>query len=618
MPRSTKGPPTATALLILALVLWKGEVAGAFRGDAGSGAVPTQSAPAAAAMSAPPDPSGGGAVFEGAAAEPFEESIEVTVVNLDVVVRDGSGSLVSGLTRADFRLFVDGRQVEISNFYAGVSAPAPSAAASGAVGQAATAGAGAVEAKRENLNLIVYVDNANMRPFDRNRLLKQLRTFLQGTLQPGDRVLLVTHDPGLHVRHPFSESLDSLGAELDKLEKESAYGLSQDLARRQAVDQIQDLIKHGGGGCSSMFESARGVARAYAESVLNEVRTTYANLHHMLKSLGGLEGRKALLYVGNGVPTKVGLDVFGLLQELCSGQGMHLPLDEISATGPLQQVITDANANLVTLYTLEATGLPSYASAEQAGRPVISFELSRRIDDDRQNSLFSLARETGGRAALNGADFHHDLEAISAELGASYSLGFTPAHAGEGKTHQVRIEVNRPGVHASYRSSYRDRTPQERLEGQVEAALIHGQADNPLAASLKVGAAAPAEHGRVLVPVQVRVPFAKLAFLPRDDAARHGRVNIVIGNIDAHGGMAPIQRMDLPLRIPDADAKRILASHLGYDVKLLLEPGHQRLAFVVRDDLARISSCVIQELDVDKKGTVSPVASAAAGPAAAP
>jgi VWFA-related protein len=605
----------ALSSLALALAVWHLAAAGA-SGQASSGVEPP--APPTSpveAGSGPSGASGGGAVF-GGTGEPFEESIEVTVVSFDVVVRDSSGRLVPGLTRADFKLFLDREPVEITNFYAS-GAPLPQTADSATVGSATAAGeagTGTPEVNRESLNLVVYVDNANMRPFDRNRLLKQLRAFLRSTLTPGDRVLVVTNDPGLHVRHSFRGSFDSLWPDMDRIEEESAYGLSQDLAKRQAVDQIQDLIKHGG-GCGQMFQSAKGVAQAQAESVLNEVKTTYANLHHMLKSLGGLEGRKALLYVGDGVPTLVGLDVFGLLEDLCPSQSMHLSLDSINATGPMQQVIADANANLVTLYTLEAAGLPSYASAEQPGRPAISFELSRRIDSDRQNSLFSLARETGGRAALNGNDFRHDLEAISAELGSSYSLGFTPAHAGEGRTHQIRIEVNRPGVHASYRSSYRDRTAEERLDGQVEAALIHGQADNPLAASLKVGAAVPSEHGRVLVPVQIRVPFAKLAFLPRDDA-RHGRVNIVIGNVDARGGMAPLQRVQLPLRIPESAATRILASHLGYDVKLLLEPGRQRLAFVVRDDLARISSCVVQELEVDKKGTVNLVALAAGSQAA--
>ncbi len=40
--------------------------------------------------------------------------------------------------------------------------------------------------------------------------------------------------------------------------------------------------------------------------------------------------------------------------------------------------------------------------------------------------------------------------------------------------------------------------------------------------------------------------------------------------------------------------------------------GRQRLAFVVRDGLARISSCIIQEVDVDKGGAVSMAAPATA------
>src|SRR5437588_2218667 len=186
-------------------------------------------------------------------------------------------------------------------------------------------------------------------------------------------------------------------------------------------------------------------------------------------------------------------------------------------------------------------------------------------------------------------------------LGAAILGGAaSAARAGEGRTHDVKVEVKRPGLKASYRQSYRDRSPQERLEGQVEAALLHGYADNPLAASLKLGAAAPSERGRVQLPVQVRVPFGKLAFVPQQDG-RHGRVSIVVGNLDARGGMSPLRRIQLPLRIPDADAKRVLASHLGYDVKLLLEPGRQRLAFALRDDVANVTSSLIQEIDVDKK-----------------
>jgi VWFA-related protein len=540
-------------------------------------------------------------LFPERADDSFVESIEVSVVSIDVVVRDRSGKQATGLTRDDFTLFVDGRKVEITNFYALGDVAARQAAETPAAGTAAAAADAGSEPKRERLNLVIYVDNANLHPFDRNRILKQLRSFLQHSLGPEDQVLLVTHDLGLQVRHAFRDSPGTLGAALDKLEQETARGLNQDLATRQTMEQIHQL------GCRQI-DAAQSIARAHADAVFAEVKMTYAGLYHLLKSLGGMDGRKVLLYVGDGVATQVGTDVFGQVEEMCGHVNQFADV-KLDATAPLRQVVATANANLVTFYTLEATGLRSYVSAEHS-RPLVSFQLSRMIDADRQDSLTSLARETGGRAALNGNDFTRDLEEIAAELGGGYSLGFTPSQPGDGKAHQLKVELKRPGLRASYRQSYRDRSAAERLEGQVEAALIHGYADNPLAASLKLGTASPSEHGRVLVPVQVRVPFGKLAFVPREDG-RHGRVSIFVGNMDARGGMSAIQRVQLPLRIPEADLKKVLASHLGYDVKLLLAPGRQRIAFAVRDDVARVSASVIQELDIDNQGHANVVAAGA-------
>jgi VWFA-related protein len=571
---------------------------------------------AGAAAPTPGDPAGGGEPAAQAAAgrpdESFAESIEVTVVNVDVVVRDGAGKQVPGLTRGDFALFEDGKKVEITNFSvpaalgpaASAPPPAPAAPATpapAAAGPAATAGEADAAGKREQLYLVVFVDNANMYPFDRNRILKQLRGFLHKNVGPGDQVLLVTHDLGLHVRHAFRDSPSSLGAVLDKLEKESARGITSGLNARQVLEQIRD------NGCGRVDES-QGLARGYAQSVLAEVKVTYANLHHLLESLGGLDGRKVLLYVGDGVPTQAGSDAFGLIQELCNKVASF---ETLNAAPLLHEVTAAANANRVTFYTLETANQRTTLSGADLAHPLGSFELEQQIRADRQDSLTSLARDTGGRAALNGADLRHDLDEIAADLDGSYSLGFMPSHAGDGKIHALRVEVKRPSLRVSSRASYRDRTPIERLEGQVEAALIHGYGDNPLTASLKLGMATPSEHGRVLVPVQVRVPFGKLAFIPQGDG-RHGRVSIFAGNMDDHGGMSSIQRLQVPLRIPEADAKRVLASTLGYDVKLLLAPGRQRIAFAVRDDVARVSSCVTQEVEVDKKGTASAVAAGAA------
>src|SRR6185369_15742600 len=51
-----------------------------------------------------------------AAAQEYTESIDVRVVNVETVVTDAQGQKVKGLTAADFRLLVDGREVPVEYF----------------------------------------------------------------------------------------------------------------------------------------------------------------------------------------------------------------------------------------------------------------------------------------------------------------------------------------------------------------------------------------------------------------------------------------------------------------------------------------------------------------------
>ena len=96
------------------------------------------------------------------AAPSFGETVEVNVVNIDVYAVDKDGHRVTGLGKNDFELLEDGKKVVVSNFEAveaGPSRPAASApAASG--GPAATP----VSGPRDDLSLVVYFDDFNIRP----------------------------------------------------------------------------------------------------------------------------------------------------------------------------------------------------------------------------------------------------------------------------------------------------------------------------------------------------------------------------------------------------------------------------------------------------------------------
>src|SRR6478609_9404825 len=60
------------------------------------------------------------------AQEKVSETVEVRVVNVDVVVRDRAGNPVHGLTKDDFEIYQNGKKQVITNLYE--AAPAPPAA----------------------------------------------------------------------------------------------------------------------------------------------------------------------------------------------------------------------------------------------------------------------------------------------------------------------------------------------------------------------------------------------------------------------------------------------------------------------------------------------------------
>ena len=125
--------------------------------------------------------------------ESFGEAIDISVVNLDVFVTSKKGKPVEGLTAEDFEVFEDGKPVKISNFYAekGIGA-AP-----------AEAGTPAERPADQRLRLVVFVDDVNMEPAGRARILgrsPRLSARTEGATSaretsPGSRVELETRSP---------------------------------------------------------------------------------------------------------------------------------------------------------------------------------------------------------------------------------------------------------------------------------------------------------------------------------------------------------------------------------------------------------------------------------------
>src|SRR4051794_2722412 len=147
--------------------------------------------------------------------EQFIDVVNVSVVNVDAYVTDKKGNPVTGLTRDDFELFENKRPVQITNFYSvsggkatapGTPAPPTAPAAPGAA-IAVPLPPQELDARPsedQRLRLVLYVDNYTLRPFNRNRVMRELRAFIGQKLRRDDLIMLVTYDRELHTRHTFT------------------------------------------------------------------------------------------------------------------------------------------------------------------------------------------------------------------------------------------------------------------------------------------------------------------------------------------------------------------------------------------------------------------------------
>ncbi|HSL83399.1 MAG TPA: VWA domain-containing protein, partial [Thermoanaerobaculia bacterium] len=294
--------------------------------------------------------------------ETFGEAVSVEVVNVEVWVTDRRGNPVTGLAREDFELREDGEPVEIRYFSAFEGeAPEPSDAG----------GPGAAEADRavpdeELLRVVVFVDDWNLRPEDRARVLGSLREFLRRELRPGEEVMVMVHDgQSLTVAQELTADREALGRSLDRVERRATQGIQVRTARRQAYDEIVEgyrAAEQAGGGrvdidpCVWGWSDMEMAFRSYAASEMSHAQGSVSALASALDSLAGVPGSKVLLYVGNGLPEQAGIDLFELVQVLCpqnriETSNLNWAYD---LTSLYRQVIERANAHRVTFYALEA------------------------------------------------------------------------------------------------------------------------------------------------------------------------------------------------------------------------------------------------------------------------
>jgi VWFA-related protein len=323
------------------------------------------------------------------------------IVRVDVTVTNRRGEPATELTKEDFFVSEDGAPQAIESFDLVRATGEPTDDRSLEIHSPSQA---ATEAARDDVRLfLIFWDEYHIGQFiPATRGREILTEFVRTAFGPTDLVGIMDQ----------LTTLDSIKFTRDRLE---------------LADQIHDLKGRFGvlvPPRSAIEEAHLQYPRDIAR-LRNEVTTTALNAAAAF--LGNFrEGRKALLFVSQGIP------LFGRSDE----------------TDRYTEIVRTANTNNTAIYTLDP--------ASEVGR--------------RPESLLSLAEETGGRPFAGSNRPELQLPQMVRDSSAYYLLGYRAPSPTDGKFHRIKVGMKKEGYEIRARSGYFAPSATEVERGRAEAA----------------------------------------------------------------------------------------------------------------------------------------------------
>jgi len=444
---------------------------------------------------------------------PTIDKIDVAVTEVDVAVFDASGKPVPGLTRDDFDLRVNGRSRPISNFYEvnrPIDAPANLLAArtDGAIG------------RRDYL--LIFIDELHLHQGGKRQALDALRSFIQREVRPGTAAMLVDFDQSLNIVQRFTEDPSVLLGAIDGMHKMPARTSNYEAARRELLTTL-DQLRDGWLPSKQWSLQLPSLIDRVAVAAQTDAERTIAAVGSAAGMIGGLDGRRVLVFVSDGMPMQPGVEISEAFHP-----EEYTPLVETDAAAykvltdfknldtmkhnlqvPLQQLATETAAAGVQFFAIDTR----VSRTEERLRQ--SSATQSRLDENLiRTNLHSpvqlLADETGGAAILDEADLNAAFGRLSEQLRSYYSLGFRSDESSD-KGESINVRVKRRGLTVRATRHVRLRTVREQIAERVRAHLYAPAEDNPLNASVDASPLAGSESGLKLT---VKVPWTDLSVAP--------------------------------------------------------------------------------------------------------
>ncbi|MGA2267227.1 MAG: VWA domain-containing protein [Bryobacteraceae bacterium] len=514
----------------------------------------------------------------------FEATAQLVVVNLSA--KDKDGNPIKGLKPADFTVTEDGKPQTIKVFeyqeLEETATPAPAPPTPGPRPLApATAPAKALEATvvkpvvgtqiapakpgeikyKDRRLLVMFFDLTGMPIQDQMRAQNAASKFLQSQMSPSDLMAIMTFSSDFKVVEDFTDDRDLLAKDIKGL----SVGEGSDIAGAVSDDSAEDT----------------GAAYSADDTEFNIFNTDrqLAALETAVRMLGSLSEKKALVYFASGM-AKTGLD----------------------NEAQLRATINAAIRSNVAFYPIDARGLVAQAPLGDAtkgspgGQGMYSGSSSRSAQSSfqgQQETLYTLAADTGGKALLDNNDLGLGIVQAQKDISSYYIVGYYSTNeALDGHYRRIKVQLNpaiasRLGKPLDYRTGYfaskefKQFNSSDR-ERQLAEALLLGDPITDLSIAMEVDYFRLARD-RYFVPVAVKIPGSDIE-LAKHGGAESTRLDFIGQVKDAKGAIAGNVRDYIEVKLKGETASQLSKRTLTYDTGFTLAPGAYTLKFLARDN----------------------------------
>jgi len=493
----------------------------------------------------------------------YRFKVETDVVLVNVVVRDKSGAIVRGLKQEDFTISEDGKAQRIASFdfeqteTQAVPPPAQAVLVSPrAIPKAAPVKPNDKLEFRDRRIIVLFFDLTSMQPEEIERAVKAGQKFVDKQMTPADMVAVISLASSLQVNQDLTSDHDLLNKALARLNPSSAGGFDSGLT----------------GDTEGTADTAQPFTPDDTEyNIFNTDRRLEA-LQSLADSLSRIEQKKSVIYFSSG------MDKTGIENQ-----------------SQLRNAINRAVRGNVAIYPMDMRGLQAITpggEAQQASlrgtSPYSGASVRNAFDSNfsTQETLVTLAADTGGRAFLDSNDFSAVFTKVQDDTSAYYVLGYRSSNpARDGRFRKITVKTSVPNVKIEFRKGYyapRDCAQankddrEQQLVDELGSELSSTDLDVFLSAAFfRLG------ESRFYVPVSLVVPGSEIPFTNSGDK---DKATLDIIGVVRDELQRPVGNVRDTVKLNLDESQQVRRKNVQYQAGFTLPPGKFHVKFVLREN----------------------------------